>query len=191
MDMNSEAAKDWYHVIFGTYGSWLPGDPRGFRTRGHKLHCEGDYKNRPAAGQFESLHEYSQSLMVREAVRLTLPQRKCVCSALAESLKHYGITVNEIAVAKQHMHLLAQFEMNDKQYKPQIMTLIGKCKRWAITKLKEQHLCDESSGKLWAKSGKVICMKNERHFKNTSQYIMNHIREGAAVYSLMAGESES
>ncbi|HEX3314753.1 MAG TPA: hypothetical protein VHR72_07680 [Gemmataceae bacterium] len=28
-----------------TYGSWLPGNPRGFRSRKHRIHSSGDYKN--------------------------------------------------------------------------------------------------------------------------------------------------
>jgi hypothetical protein len=31
-----------------TYGTWLPGDPKGFRTRHHREHIEGDYKKPPA-----------------------------------------------------------------------------------------------------------------------------------------------
>jgi hypothetical protein len=36
----------WYHVIISTYGGWLHGDPRGFRTRHHRAHVEGDYNIR-------------------------------------------------------------------------------------------------------------------------------------------------
>jgi hypothetical protein len=28
----------WYHIIMSTYGSWLYGDARGFRTRHHREH---------------------------------------------------------------------------------------------------------------------------------------------------------
>jgi hypothetical protein len=41
------AWRDWYHVTGSTYGAWLPGDPRGFRTRHHRQHVEGDYKDPP------------------------------------------------------------------------------------------------------------------------------------------------
>ena len=34
---------DWYHVMCHTYGTWLPGDPKGFRTRHHREQVEGDY----------------------------------------------------------------------------------------------------------------------------------------------------
>src|SRR3954468_9029001 len=38
---------NWYHCMGNTYGTWLPGDPRGFRTRLHREHVEGDYRNPP------------------------------------------------------------------------------------------------------------------------------------------------
>ena len=47
----------WFHVILGTYGSWLPGDPRGFRTRHHRDHVDGDYKSPPPPGIYEHFHE--------------------------------------------------------------------------------------------------------------------------------------
>jgi hypothetical protein len=46
---------NWYHCMFHTYGAWLPGDHRGFRTRHHKKHIEGDY-NHPPEEDFSALH---------------------------------------------------------------------------------------------------------------------------------------
>ena len=43
--------KCWWHVTLSTYGSWLPGDQRGFRSRKHKIHSSGDYKNPPPASE--------------------------------------------------------------------------------------------------------------------------------------------
>src|SRR5437868_3666075 len=54
---------NWYHVMCHTYGTWLPGDPRGFRTRHHREHCDGDYKNPPKPGQWEQRHAQAKSLM--------------------------------------------------------------------------------------------------------------------------------
>ena len=41
----------WFHVTAHTYGAWLAGDARGFRTRHHREHVEGDYKHPPPAGR--------------------------------------------------------------------------------------------------------------------------------------------
>jgi hypothetical protein len=42
-----KAWNDWYHVVVHVYGSWLRGDPRGWRARHHREHVDGDYKNPP------------------------------------------------------------------------------------------------------------------------------------------------
>jgi hypothetical protein len=33
---------DWYHCVANTYGTWLPGDPRGWRSCHHRERVEGD-----------------------------------------------------------------------------------------------------------------------------------------------------
>ena len=44
----------WYHVNGNTYGTWLPGDERGWRSRHHKVHVNGDYKNPPPPGAHDA-----------------------------------------------------------------------------------------------------------------------------------------
>ena len=66
---------DWYHVMGHTYGTWLPGDPKGFRTRDHREHVEGDYRNPPPKGMYDGLHEAAKRAMKREPVFLNREQR--------------------------------------------------------------------------------------------------------------------
>ena len=49
----------WRHVVISTHGNWLPGDPRGFRTRHHLEHVEGDYRNPPTPGIYD--HRFDQT----------------------------------------------------------------------------------------------------------------------------------
>src|SRR2546430_1609317 len=39
-----------YHCTGSTYGTWLRGDPRGWRSSKHHVHVDGDYKKRPPTG---------------------------------------------------------------------------------------------------------------------------------------------
>lgn len=50
--------KRWRFVTVGTLNAWLPGDPRGWRSRHHKRHSSGDYKNPPPPGEHEGLYRY-------------------------------------------------------------------------------------------------------------------------------------
>ena len=58
-----------------TYGTWLPGDPKGFRTRHHREHIEGDYRNPPPKGIYEGLHECAKRSMKRDPVFLDPDQQ--------------------------------------------------------------------------------------------------------------------
>jgi hypothetical protein len=48
----------WRHVTISTRSSWLPGDERGWRSRGHKRHSSGNYKKPPPTVEHEGLREY-------------------------------------------------------------------------------------------------------------------------------------
>jgi hypothetical protein len=81
-----------------TYGTWLPGDERGFRTENQKLDVPHDYKDPPPKGKYDGLHRYSRSLLKREPVYLeTLEQRRRVLEEFVASLQRRAIL---IAVAR-------------------------------------------------------------------------------------------
>lgn len=81
---------DWYHCVGHTYGTWLPGDPKGFRTRHHREHIIGDYKLPPPPGMYDKRHEKAKSLMKREPVYLDAAQRQHACLQFAASLIRRG-----------------------------------------------------------------------------------------------------
>jgi hypothetical protein len=66
----------WFHVILTTYGAWLPGDPRGFRTPNHRLHIEGDYKTPPLTGKHARLHETAASTLTQPIVTIAKRDRE-------------------------------------------------------------------------------------------------------------------
>jgi hypothetical protein len=85
----SEADKTtpcWFHVILTTYGAWLPGDPRGFRTRHHRDHVEGDYKSPPPVGVYESFALTNRDALKHDPVSLDSTQRETVGKSLKAKL---------------------------------------------------------------------------------------------------------
>ena len=66
----SEPWNHWYHCTASTYGTWLRGDPRGWRARHHREHVEGDYRNPPPPGTYAPMLAQSKKLMKRPAVHL-------------------------------------------------------------------------------------------------------------------------
>src|SRR6188508_1399655 len=82
---------DWYHIMCHTYGTWLPGHPKGFRTRHHREHVDGDYKNPPPKGKYDKLWKRSRELMKRDPVYLTPEQRERAVAEFVRAFKKWGI----------------------------------------------------------------------------------------------------
>lgn len=80
---------NWYHCMGNTYGTWLPGDPRGFRTRHHREHVEGDYRDPPPKGQYDQRFTQSKQLLTRQPVHLSKELRPRVRDELIASLQKY------------------------------------------------------------------------------------------------------
>src|SRR4051794_19573063 len=98
----------WFHITTHTYGAWLYGDPRGFRTRHHREHVEGDYKNPPPAGKYRWQHERSKKLLKQPPVILAREWRPVIGVALLERLVEQGAEVIAISVGGQHVHIQAR-----------------------------------------------------------------------------------
>src|SRR5215213_540405 len=89
---------DWYHVTSHTYGSWLRGDPRGWRARHHREHVDGNYKNAPPKGKYDNLYELSKALMKREPVKIARELRQFIANAIADKLLQDEIEVLIVSV---------------------------------------------------------------------------------------------
>jgi hypothetical protein len=162
----------WFHAILTTYGSWLPGDPRGYRTRHHRGDVEGDYKNPPPKGQYDALHKSSRDSLKGEPVVLRPELRKLVCESIRDKLVELRATIACIAVAAQHGHVLVKMP-------PEMTRLwMGHAKRHAWHQLREAGW----NGKLWAKRPKFIPIKDRAHQLNVYAYILRHEAEGAYVW---------
>ncbi len=137
MPIASRAApawNNWYHVTVHVYGSWLRGDPRGWRARHHREHVEGDYRSPPPAGAFDHLYRLSKALMKRDRIRVAAGFREFIARAIAEKLQIDAIEVLIVSMSDKHLHLLARFpDRNPRE-------MLGYAKKYATQKLKAHGL---------------------------------------------------
>ena len=103
----------WHHVVLTTYGAWLPGDPRGFRTLHHREHVEGDYRDPPPSGVYEGLARHSRESLSQPPVVLPVELRSIVGNELRNRLALLHGWVLCCAVAKQHVHLLVKLRAHE------------------------------------------------------------------------------
>ena len=163
----------WVHFVETLYGAWLYGDARGFRTRRHREHVEGDYKNRPPPGEYELRRRRSIESLKQPPVVLPATWRPIVGSAVRERLEDLGAFVLCLSQSGQHLHLLAKlpFGVNARIW-------MGLAKKHAAFEAKAKGW----QGKLWAKRGKEVRVRSRPHQLNAYHYILNHAKEGAWVW---------
>src|SRR5665213_4521022 len=157
-----------------TYGTWLPGDPRSFRTRHHRQHIEGDYRHPPPKGKYDAWHAHAKNLMKRDPVILTLEQRLLIVRLIVESLQRREFDVTVACTTDIHFHVLARFpDRNPRHW-------IG------IAKKESSHHAHEFKlgvgGGLWAVRTKSLPVKSRGHQVNTAKYIYDHVEQGGAVW---------
>ena len=164
----------WYHVSVTAYGAWLPGDPRGFRTRKHREHVEGDYKNPPPAGKYETRHRNSREKMKYEPALLTPPQREITCFALRDRIAQEGLIVC-VAMGGRHGHLLVKGDP------ARVKWFVGLGKKHAWYELKAAGMPIRS---MWADGCGVKPVRDRAHQMNVYRYLVRHRREGAFVWAV-------
>ena len=167
----------WYHVNGNTYGTWLRGDPRGWRARRHREHVEGDYKNPPPEGEYAELHRRSKSLLKREPIRLNARQSRAALDAMVAKLLEFEIEVLAVSVDAVHYHILARFPDD------QVKGPVGWAKKNASHDLTELGL----AGTVWAKGCRPLPITGRRHQLNVFRYIAEHASKGACVWTFRDG----
>jgi hypothetical protein len=189
------AWRDWYHLMANTYGTWLPGDPRGFRTRHHREHVEGDYKNPPPKGVYEHRHEHAQRQMKRDAVLLNGIARPAALKAIVHAMRTvHELEVLAACVSRMHAHVLVRLPPSLRQ-KPTLSKrglrasalddparhYLGIAKKESAKSMATEGLV--SPGGVWARRGKIVRIRNRPHQVNVFYYILDHYHEGAAVWA--------
>ena len=163
----------WFHVTTHTYGAWLPGDPRGFRTRHHRKHVEGDYRNPPPPGAHDEELQRSRELLKQPPVVLAPEWRKIVGEAFRDKLLELEALLLCVSVSGQHVHYLAKMPPGPV---PRLWTGLAKKHVWHVAKDKGW------TGMLWAKRSKPTPVKDRRHQLNVFNYILRHADEGAWIW---------
>ena len=174
--MSNRPWNDWYHVTASTYGTWLRGDPRGWRSRHHREHVDGDYKNPPPKGKYDKLYEYSKRLMKRDPVRIRKELRQIVVDEMVARLKQEGIPVIVASFDDHHWHGLVKITDH------RVRHYVGLAKKHTSHLLRQLGLMPP--GGIWAKRCKPIPIKNRPHQLNVVGYILDHELKGAAICAM-------
>ena len=152
-----------YHIMWSTYGSWLPGDPRGFRTRHHRQHVEGDYKSPPPAGKYDGLHDHAKRSLNKPPVVIPRNLRETVGLAILERFATEDVGVSAVSVGGQHVHVAVDCLPHG------LKQMIGRVKKVASHRIR-----DRIPGKVWGAGCDPVAVKDQEHWGNVLVYIRDH-----------------
>ena len=170
----------WYHTTVHTYGSWLRGDPRGWRARHHREHVDGDYKNPPPKGKYDHILARSKALMKRDPVKLALEIRAFVVQMIVERLMSRGQDVQIASLDAVQLNVLHRCWKRNPKIE------VGIAKQYATAQLKAQGLALglnlELGEGIWAVGSHPEPITDRYHFHRAIKYIRDHVDKGAAIW---------
>ena len=165
-------------ITWTTFGTWLPGDPRGFQTwRGREYVPPPPRYARPGEptynpADYARTYRAAEDAMTQGAVRLT-PERIVTASdALAAECGPAGIVPAVWALGPVHAHLLARFGPRP------IRPTAGRLKAAATRAL---HEAGFAPPRLWCRNVHMTSKPVGEPFEKSFEYVANHAREGARV----------
>lgn len=144
----------WWHVMWHTYGTWLPCDPRGFRDRHHRIHSSGDYKNPPPGGEHAGLHRYAKRVSKNEVVLSTPALRREVCEALLATTVELDYRVMALTVCRVHVHTVIELPAGRDTFDAAMTALKTKSSAKVINK---------PASRLWARKWKPVLIETTEH----------------------------
>ena len=157
----------WWHVMLGTYASWLPGDRRGFRNRDHRIHSSGDYRNPPPEHEHEGLREYNER-RAGDAVDIPLPARQRLAELIARLLREAGYRVLVVSVSQRHVHFLAEL--------PADLPEFNRVLAW-LKVTSSRLIKDVLPGRVWSRGDNHVRVRTEDQKADTFAYLLE--RQGA------------
>lgn len=107
-----------YFITWTTYGTWMPGDARGWRKRG-----EWGQVPRPL------LESWCRKQMTGEAILLSRTDRETVESACREHCQFRGWELMAVSARSNHVHVVVIADKGPKKVRDQIKANCTRCLR--------------------------------------------------------------
>jgi REP element-mobilizing transposase RayT len=146
-------------LTWTTYGTWLPGDRRGFVVElrdesGEKvLHNE---PGTPCDADLPALQGFAASIMTEDRVLLNLVQAEALAEQLRETAAHRGWRLLALAVMANHIHAVVGVPDD-----PDPEKLLGDFKAWCTRRLntgwgRREHWWTQSGSKRRKKTAAAL-----------------------------------
>jgi REP element-mobilizing transposase RayT len=158
----------YWLLTWTTYGTWLPGDARGFVSDvrdGPGPEVRHNVPGTPYDADDEQVRTRAQGCMVGKPVWLTAEQARIVADQFQATARFRGWHLVAVAVMANHVHLVVGVAGD-----PDPAKLIHDFKSYATRALKAAgHV--PAGGRWWTESGSRRKLPDERAVQAASEYV--------------------
>jgi REP element-mobilizing transposase RayT len=152
VDMDIMPLMTWL-LTFTCYGTWLPGDPRGFVRR-------GDGVRAPSL----PLRRWHALRLPQDVITLDDDRRMVVDAALAEACRIAGWTLHAAQARTNHVHAVVTAGAPP----PHVMTHL---KGWSTRRLREAGLLREG-WRTWSRGGSARMLRSDDALVRACRYVV-------------------
>ena len=154
------AAPIAYFITWATYGTWLPGDERGWVEYHHGWQLPDPVQKLEAAAK-----------MTEDACRLTAKERDAVHEQIAETCRCRGWTLHVVNCRTNHLHVVVTAPVPPNLVRSQL-------KAWCTRKLKTLARSRGPSHKVrenwWAERGSQRYINDEAGLEAAILYVRDY-----------------
>jgi hypothetical protein len=168
----------WWLVSWTTYGTWLPGDERGYCTW-----RAGKYVPPPKryAKPGESTYQADDHIAVRELaesisdqpVYFNLAEQKLAYQAVVNEITQIKIAPAILAVGRWHVHWLCYFGTLE------IRQVVGRVKAAATRELNSNGF---EGKRPWTRGCNIRSKATRDECRTAYRYVANHAKQGGLIH---------
>jgi REP element-mobilizing transposase RayT len=153
-----------YFLTWNTYGTWLPGDARGWVEYRH------GWQLPDAARELEA-----KARMTEEACRLGAEQREVVQQQIAETCRHRGWRLHAVNCRSNHVHVVVSAgDTPPKKIRADLKAWATRCLKQHARSLADASSHDARRENWWAQRGSIRFLYDESSLEAAIVYVMEY-----------------
>ena len=151
-----------YHIVWTTYGTWLPGDWRGWVVKGVSRSQEPD----------PELERQSRERMVESAVLMSTAQCATVEQTIADHCRIRKWTLHAVNARSNHVHVVVTADRDPDEVRDQL-------KAWCARKLSDAEglatkVAKKAGRRHWfTEGGDCEVIGDEEYLANAIRYVLD------------------
>jgi REP element-mobilizing transposase RayT len=150
-----------YFITWTTYGTWLPGDVRGWIKAGYNGIQQPNV----------TLERRSRNRMAEDAIELTVPQRKLIEETIRDHCKIRGWLLHAVNARTNHVHVVVMANREPDE-------VMNQFKAWCSRKLSDgadlnNQVAKKAGRRRWfTEDGDKTLIDNEEYLQSAIKYVL-------------------